>query len=307
MVDYEIIDPDLNYRGKNYSALATDWFNYFISIDADKWTSGPVVFLKSVPAPKMVNDVTNIGNESSVASTYSADAFFPRPYENNPNVRVGGDKLVIFTDQAVFWPIITSYEIATKPYQDWGELQEYAGSIMDNGDDPPDTNKITINGKPIEFPEVQRKRKLEKLEMSHFRIQTPVFTTIVPEVDYGRSLRDLLEDEVPPGHFPTIVEGYFVLLKFNNPKTYVLHSEAKAGRAVRGPYTAEIFCEVQVNQGPRKPPTQGRPISVRIPRNDSIIARIFSEKIEKNELTVDRANELLSLAGMEPIFEKKKK
>jgi hypothetical protein len=298
MVDYEVIDPDLNYRGKNYSALATDWFNYFISVDADKWTSGPVVFLKSVPAPKMVSEITNVGNESSVASTYSADAFYPRPYENNPNVRIGGDKLQIFTDQAVLWPILTSYEIATKPYQDWGELQEYTGSIMDNGDDPPDPNKITINGEPIKFP--------RKLEMSNFRIQSPVFTTIVPEVDYGRSLRDFLEDDVPPGHFPTIVEGYFVLLKFNNAKTYVLHSEAKAGRAVRGPYTAEIFCEVQVNEGPRKPPTQGRPISVRGARNDSIIVRIFSEKIEKNELTVSRANELLSLAGMEPIFEKKK-
>jgi hypothetical protein len=300
MDDYEILEPDLNYRGKSYSALASDWFNYFLSIDADKWTSGPVVFLKSVPAPKLASEGTpNVANESTVVSISPADAYYPRKYENNPNIRVGGDKLQIFTDQAVFWPILTSYEIATKPYQDWGELQEYTGSIMDNGDDPPDSDQIRIDGKPIILP--------RKLEMSNFRILTPVFPSIIPEIDYGRSLRDFLEDEILPGNYPTVVEGYFILVKFKTPKTYLLHSLAKAGREVRGPYTAEILCQLQVNQGPRKPPTQGRPIGLRVARNDSIIVRVLSEKITNNELTVSEANNILTLAGKEPVFEIKKK
>jgi hypothetical protein len=298
--DYEIMDPNLNYGGKSYSALASDWFNYFLSIDADKRTLGPVVFLKSVPAPKLNSEgSTNVASESTSSSASAADAYYPRRYENNPNVRVGGDKLQIFTDQAVFWPILTAYEMASKPYQDWGELQEYTGSIMDSGDDPPDEDQITINGKPIKLP--------KNLEMLKFRILTPVFPTIVPDVGYGRSLRDFLEDEVPPGHYPTVVEGYFLLIKFNNPKTYLLHSLAKAGREVRGPYTAEILCEIQVNLGPRKLPTKGRPIGVRVARNDGIIGRVLAEKINNNELSETQANNILNLAGKDQIFNTKKK
>jgi hypothetical protein len=301
MADYVILDPDLNYRGKSYSSLASDWFNYFISIDPDKRTLGPVVFLKSVPAPKLASGeaASSVSNESSVSSAYSADAYYPRKYENNPNVRVGGDKLQIFADQAVFWPILVGYEMATKPYQDWGQLQEYTGTIMDNGDDPPQENQIKIDGKQIVLP--------GKMEMTRFRILTPVFTTVVPDIEYGRSLRDFLEDEVPPGYFPAVVEGYFLLVKFNARKTpYILHSLAKAGREVRGPYSSEILCEIEVKERPRKAPSQGVPIGVRPARNVSLIIRIISGKIQNGELTIPEANNIMSAAGLNPIFKKPK-
>lgn len=300
MADYKILDPDLNYRGKSYSSLASDWFNYFISIDPDKRTLGPVVFLKSVPAPKLASGeaASNVANEASV-SAYSSDAYYPRKYDNNPNVRVGGDKLQIFTDQAVFWPILVGYEMATKPYQDWGGLQEYTGSIMDNGDDPPQENQIKIDGKQIVLP--------EKMEMTRFRILSSVFTTVVADIEYGRSLRDILEDEVPPGHFPTVVEGYFLLVIFNARKTpYVLHSLAKAGREVRGLYSSEILCEIEVKERLRKAPSQGVPVGVRAARNVSVITRILSEKIENGELTIPEANNIMSAAGLNPIFKKQK-
>jgi hypothetical protein len=301
LADYEILDPDLNYRGKSYSTLVTDWFNYFVSIDPDKRTLGPVVFLKSVPSAKLVSGAgsSNIPNEETMSNPYSAEPYFPRPYENIPNVRVGGDRLQIFTDQAVFWPIVMAYEIATKPYQSWGELQEYTGAIMDNGDDPPEEKQITIDGKPVVLP--------RKMEMTRFRILSPVFTTIVPEIGYGRSLRDILEDDVPPGHFPTVVEGYCLLVKFNTPKKYSLHSLAKAGHEARGLYTAEIFCEIEVNERPRKAPAQGVPVGIRPARNTSAISRILSEKIQNGELTVAQANDLMSAAGMDPIFREIKK
>jgi hypothetical protein len=304
MVDYEILDPDLNYRGKSYSSLVTDWFNYFISTDPDKRSLGPVVFLKSVPAPKLVSGggPSNVANEASVSSPYSADPYYPRNYENNPNVRVGGDKLQIFTDQAVFLPILMAYEIATKPYQSWGELQEYTGAIMDNGDDPPEEKQITIDGKPIVLP--------PKMEMTRFRILTPVFTTVVPDIEYGRSLRDVLEDDVPPGQFATVVEGYCLLVKFNppkTPKTYVLHSLAKAGHEQRGLYTAEILCQIEVNERPKKSPSEGVPIGVRSARNVSVIMRILCEKIKHCELTIEEANNILSAAGLPPIPREKEK
>src|SRR5687767_822486 len=48
---YAVIDPYFNYRGKSYSEWASDWFNWFVSVDADKRTFGPVVFLRSKGLP----------------------------------------------------------------------------------------------------------------------------------------------------------------------------------------------------------------------------------------------------------------
>jgi hypothetical protein len=296
-LDYEIFHPDSNYHGKSYSSLASDWFNYFVSIDPDKRTLGPVVFLKSVPNPKLASGAlsSNVANDASMSNPYVTDAYYPRIYENNPNIRVGGDKLQISTDQAVFLPIIVAYEIATKPYQDWGALQDYTGNILDKGDDPPKETQIKIDGKAIVLP--------PETEMTKFRILTPVFTTIVPEIEYGRSLKDFLEDSVPSGNLATVVEGYFLLIKFKAERTYILHSLAKAGREVRGPYTAETLCEIDV--GSKKPPSEGVPGKDRPPRNESVIYRTISEKIKNGELTIKRANDILAAAGLAPIGRKK--
>lgn len=295
MAKYEILDPDLNYRGKSYSLWLTDWFNYFISIDPDKHVFGPVVFLKSVPdAKKSIEGDRRSDTDGNEPNFDTSEQYYPRRYENNPNVKVGGDKLQIFTDQVIFWPLITAYEVAVKPWQEWGALQEYTGGIMDNGDDPPESSQVTIDGNPILLP--------KNTDMSNFRIQTPVFTAVVPEIEYGRSLRDFLEDAVPPGHYPAVVEGYCLLLRFNIPGTYILHSLTKAGRELRGSYTAEILCEVQVNQGPRKAPSRGIPTNVRSARNEGAIARILSEKIQAGELTAPQANNIMKITGSKPIF-----
>lgn len=294
MVDYEVLDPDLNYRGKSYSSWATDWFNYFLSIDPDKHVFGSVVFLKSVPGANQSKEGTIRTENEANESAYAGDPYYPRPYENNPNVKVGADKLQISIDQVIFWPFIMAYELAVKPYQEWGALQEYTGVVMDHGDDPPDSKDITINGKPIILP--------KKGDMSRFRIQTPVFTALVPEAEYGRSLRDFLEDDVLPGHWPAVVEGYFGLIKFSNPGTYLLHSLTKAGRELRGSYSAEILCEVEVSGAPRKDPSRGIPTGGKPARNEGVITRILSEKIKSGEITATEANTILKSGGYGSAF-----
>lgn len=299
MAEYEVVHPDSNYRGRSYSSWATDWFNHFLSVDPDKHISGPVVFLKSVPSAMIPNEVrSNPSNDSGVSNIYSSETFFPRKYENIPNVMIGPDRIQIFTDQAVLWPLGVAFEMATKPFMEWGHLQEYTGSIMDHGDDPPDVTDIRINSKPINLP--------PKVEMSMFRILTPVFTAIVPDVEYGRSLKDFGEEDIPVGHWPTILDGYFVLLRFKTPKRYALHSLTKAGREVHGRYASEIFCEIEVNDGPRKLPSRGIPPTIRPARNEGVIARVISQKIEMGELTVDEANTFMSNAGLQPVFKNKK-
>jgi hypothetical protein len=44
-LDYEVLDPNQLHFGKSYSEWVCDWFNWFISVDADSRNSGPVVFI----------------------------------------------------------------------------------------------------------------------------------------------------------------------------------------------------------------------------------------------------------------------
>ena len=109
---YKIIHPDTIYCGKTYSDLVSDWLNWFFSADADKRNFGPVVFLKSLGTPGSVkgDEGQRSENESNISNSYIDDAQFPRYYPNSPNVRVGGERLRIREDQAVFVPIIVAIE-----------------------------------------------------------------------------------------------------------------------------------------------------------------------------------------------------
>ena len=73
-------------------------------------------------------------------------------YINDPNIRIGGDRLRIFLDQAVFVPIIVAYWLRVEPNTDWGTMKDFTGLTIDYGDNPPDNDQLTINSKPISFP-----------------------------------------------------------------------------------------------------------------------------------------------------------
>lgn len=292
--NYEIVDPNELYFGKSYSSLAEDWFNWYVSVDADKRNFGPVVFLRSAPIPPNGKaSAYNVATELSITSTYADDAFYDRPYQNLPNVRVGGEKLQIRPDQAVFVPIIISYEVARKPYFDWGVMQEVTGLTLDYGDNPPKREQLKINDEDIWGKSLQTDEDMKK-----FRILTSIFTVVVPEADYGRSIKDFLEVSVSPGHFPAIVEGYFVLLKnFTPGYTYIIHSRASAGRERGGPYVAEFLYEINVSNTPKPDAVGAIPSKQGSARNRSIIKRILSEKKEKGELTETRADRLFKATG----------
>jgi hypothetical protein len=283
--NYTVVDPSQLHNGKSYSSLAEDWFNWYVSADADKRNFGPVVFLRSAPIPP--NGKSAAYSEMGVTNSYDDDAFYDRPYQNLPNVRVGAEKLQIRKDQAVFIPIIIAYEVARKPYFDWGQMMDLTGSLIDYGDDPPLVDQLKINGQNVRGIEDMRK----------FRILTSIFTVVVPEADYGRSIKDFLEVTVNPGHYPAIVEGYFVLLKdFEPGYTYLIHSRASAGREQRGPYIAELLYEIKVL------PTTKRDTVGAIPyhssaRNQSIIRRTLKEKTEKGEMDEGKARAILEATG----------
>ncbi len=276
---YDILDPEKLYRGKSYSTLIEDWFNWYLSADAEKRTFGQVVFLRSSVIPSSDRTDGYRGQaDLNISNVYADDPLYDRPYTNNPNVRVGGEKLVIRRDQAVFVPIIVAYEVARKPYYDWGSMQEVTGLTIDYGDNPPKPSQLTIDGVPIMSPLIKKES-----DMSKFRIITPIFTAIVPEADFGRSIKDYLEDSFTPGQYAAIVEGYFVLLHNFTPDTYFIHSHASAPRERSGPYFSELLYEISVED--RTAMESEGSVRFNPPKNSAIITRILAEKVEKGELT----------------------
>ena len=161
--EYAVVSPGQLYRGRSYSDLASDWLNWFLSADADKRSSGPVVFLRSkgLPNEKIganISDNPSLAGERSGESPESASIDVPgmtdysKPYVNDPNIRVGGDRLQIFEDQAVFVPIIVAFSLKMSPFTDWGSMQDFTGLTIDYGDNPPDISQLTINGREIDIP-----------------------------------------------------------------------------------------------------------------------------------------------------------
>ncbi|HKQ21990.1 MAG TPA: hypothetical protein VJS91_08120, partial [Nitrososphaeraceae archaeon] len=234
---YRILDPSLLYRGKGYGDWASDWFNWFVSANADKRNSGPVAFLRSQGIPLSVEDGSKRAPEN-ISNISSIDPNYPKGnYANEPNIRIGSERLVIYEDQAVFWPILVGFWVGSEPYADFGYMQDYTGVVIDHGDNPPDTNQIKVNKDEIVLP--------TDLSLLDFRIMTSVFPAVIPEADYGTSVKDFLEMTHPPGHYPALVEGYFLMLKFK-PGFYYVRSRASSPREFHGPYTSELFYGVEV-------------------------------------------------------------
>jgi hypothetical protein len=276
---YTVVDPRYLYRGKSYSEWITDWFNWFLSADADKRNSGPVVFLRSLGLPNRntgayTSDVPGqVTGSGTLPDSMGADIMnYSKTYVNDPNIRIGGDRLQIFDDQAVLVPIITAYWLKTEPQSDWGTMQDYTGSTIDHGDNPPDFSQLTINKNNI---------KLE-LDMKYFRITTPIFTALVPDTEYGRSVKDFLEHPISPGSYPAIVEGYFVMLVLEADRSYWIHSWASAPREISGPYFSELLYQIEVKKQRDMP---GMITNWRPSRNERIFAQIFSQKEKNRDLT----------------------
>lgn len=123
-------------------------------------------------------------------------------------------------------------------------MQDGTGLTIDYGDDPPSERQLTINTQSLKLP--------PRLEMYDFRIVTPIFTSVIPEAPYGTSIKDFLEDApVQPGSYPAMVDGYFVMLKFEEPGSYWIHSWASAPRERSGPYFSELLYQIEIDPSGR--------------------------------------------------------
>lgn len=352
--EYDVLPPDKLYRGKSYSEWTTDWLNWFLSADADRRNSGPVVFLRSKGLPNEktganISDIPEASHELgmldnaqyNVATDITGLMTSTKSYVNDPNVKIGGDRLQIFDDQVVFVPIILAYWLKTTAFADWGGMLDYTGLTIDYGDDPPDVDQLTINGEPIIVPPVSkaeidnrlntlnslnaglRNRRIDAKgaykgylaqfekkiggSLEDYRITTPIFTAIVPDAGYGRSAKDFIEESpVPPNNYAAMVDGYFVMIKFEKG-TYWIHSFASAPREARGPYFSELLYQIEVIERPAR--TAGKATRWRPSRNERILSQILSQKAEAEDLSeaeLNRFRRFCSASKNEPVRRKVK-
>lgn len=291
---YRLVNPLRNYRGKSYAEWVTDWFNWFLSAGADRRNSGPVVFLRShgLPNKETGANISEVPSEGATSGESVSDSneMYRAIYLNDPNVRIGSDRLQIFDNQAIFVPIIVAYDLSipTQLFKDWGRMQDFTGLTIDYGDNPPYERQLTINTQPI---------ALGGMAMRNFRIVTPVFTAVVPDAPLGESIKDFLEDSpITPGSYPALVEGYFLMIRFL-PGNYWVHSWASAPRERARPYFSELLYEIEVTSSVENPhrglvneggdDPQG---PIRPARNERLFNRIFYEKTKNGELSLSQVN-----------------
>lgn len=292
---YHIVDPRSIYRGKTYSIWITDWFNWHLSREADSRNSGPVVFMRAHGLPNRstgagLSVVPGVSLGTDTLSDFQGENtdVYKATYINDPNIRVGSDRLQIFEDQAVFFPMISAYELSSPahPYKDWGWMQDFTGLAIDYGDNPPDKEQLEINENPIQIGE---------LGMENFRFVTPVFPVVVPDAPYGTSIKDFLEDSpIAPGSYSALVEGYFVMLLFDpgeeegSSQRYRVHSFASAPRESSRPYFAELLYEIEVR---KRPPGNHKglyPFRDRPARNKYVFNRTLYEKNRIGDFDVNQ-------------------
>src|SRR5919106_5021427 len=89
---YAVLDPDRLYRGRTYGDYTSDWLNWFLSADADKRTSGPVVFLRSKGVPlgleqsdKQNEEIQQVLSGGSIGDVTGLTGY-SRAYSNDPNI-----------------------------------------------------------------------------------------------------------------------------------------------------------------------------------------------------------------------------
>ena len=204
MTGYEVIHPSLSRQTvfRRYEDLAEAHIQWLISENPDQHNNSLVVFCRSCDFPEK-------------------DQGFG--YPSQTAVMVGSHALNIIDSQYVFLPII--FTCAT-------DREHHAPNVQDRnfiawrdtleGDYPPVIEQILIDDAPINLGSAADGKR--RTDLTDFLVYTRDFTIHVPNVAYGKSLKDYLDIPMSaPGDRQAVTVGFFVLFKFNKHTTVESH------------------------------------------------------------------------------------
>jgi hypothetical protein len=205
MVDYEVIKPEESQSkvGRSYQDLLGSWTTWFVSDNPDAHNYGnSIIFLRGLDFP--LESTEKIG------------------YSGQPAVMVGTRSLNISTDQYLFLPVINTFVINDGDIKTAQERRYIISRDTKAGDNPPLASQIKIDNVPLDPPQLF-------LTWSHD------FVLHVPDVPYGRSLKDYIDTPLTvPGDFQANAAGWCILFRFTQPNTS--HTVAFYARGILEPF-----------------------------------------------------------------------
>ena len=172
LTDHEVILPAECYNkiGRTYQDLMESYAQWLVSDNPDDHNNGDVVFLRGIDFPDIPEKLG---------------------YSGQPIMKVGTRALNISDDQYLFRPIICT--IANDIDDGKKSVQDRYFSVWQDtihGDNPPGLNQLLIDGKRLD---------VRAEDLSDFLTYSRDFTLQVPNVPYGRSLKDYLDTPISPG------------------------------------------------------------------------------------------------------------
>jgi hypothetical protein len=238
-----IVKCDEVYRGKTYSQWIPEWCNWFYMIDPDQYNNEPwndVKFLRSFPSPEKIAKL-----DPNQKIQYEGSAM----YRNLPNVMIGSDKIVMYDDQAIFFPVMLGIWIANNPdniSDEYGKMERWVKEQNSHSDDPPMPYQFTIDGKTI----------VNSKDVTSYKVSSSgTFSLRIPSADYGKSLNDFVFDPSPPGWHQAYCQGYFFMVDGFKPQkeSYFIFSMARGAPYAAGEYYASFVYEIKVLPRSLKP------------------------------------------------------
>jgi hypothetical protein len=278
MVDYEVIRPEESQRliGRSYQDLIESWAQWFISDNLDAHNYGDIIFLRGFDFPPSPEQIGYRGPQ--------------------PAMMIGDRALSIGEDQYLFFPVICTMvneiddhakTIQERSYLIWRDTRE--------GDNPPSTSQILIDGESLHIKKKQEdKNEKQEADLSGFLTWSRDFTLHVPDVPYGRSLKDYLDTPISTtGDLQAMIGGYAILFRFTEaePKTHSLIFHARGIQGQSGQYYSSGVYTIHVSS----PPTSR--LSATLPQKLSKtvmqkMLHVLENRKEKKELSDDEYNDL---------------
>ncbi len=222
MKKVDIVSPNENFRGRSYGEWASEWLKWVVSSDPDTYSKDdPIIFLRA-----NIDYMTVEGREDG--------------YRENTTThydRTADRGIEIYEETAIFYPVVEANfltgcknpEVKTKVLQTEEELRYYARKDIDSGWEIGSSITL-INERPR--PVVN--------DLKDFRAESQLFRIVVP---HNSSLKDKMEEELRPGIFDAVTDGYWILIRklLAADRPYRIYFEARKGDYYHYSATYDIF------------------------------------------------------------------
>jgi hypothetical protein len=217
----KIVLPNQKYRDKSYGEWAAEWWNWLVSDNPDSYDiNDPVIFLRANI------DYIYIDKNKRI-----------RRHSGNHYDRTGQHAIKIHEDTGIFFPVIEC------EFND-GDLNPENGNKIQTEEEMRILARKDIDsgwkiGATIREREGPSQPIVNDLRL--YRAVSPLFKLVVSEKNI---LRHSMEDELEPGTYNAVTDGYWILLSSLHSSTnpYEIHFEATR-RDNRYSATYEIIVE----------------------------------------------------------------